>query len=136
MAMTDKKLSIPQIVTLLKACKDSGVCYFEYNDLKFRLEGSVERQKPLSQPFPTADNNLAPIYRGRNVSRKESALGYRDRESLSKDDFDVRSMAVDEELNLLKIENPLEYERLILRNELGDEGKDAEEDFQIERNIS
>lgn len=104
--MEDSKLSAKDIVVLIRACKGMGVTELKFGSLHIRFSEQVTQEKPRDQ---------VPKIPVETINQIED-------ETLESQESDIKQT----QLELMLIENPAEYERLVQSGEL-DDREDTEE---------
>lgn len=104
----ENKYTAEDLVRILKACKSAGVTELKIGDISVQF-GRVEdrqTQRATSEIQPPTDTEL-----------KDAASDTLVRENVE---------TAEDRLDLLQIENPALYERLVIEGELGDRRASAE----------
>jgi len=97
----DKPFSLKELAKIIKICKNDGVSYFEYGDLKIRI-GAPE-QPPIT-PAPLA-----------RVSAKKVL------QIAEKADLQSQYDSSKDALETMHVEDPSAYEALLIQGALGEE---------------
>lgn len=103
MAMDGKRLTSREACLIINACKDAGVEELVWESLRIRFRGPV-------QSIPV------PIHVPEVTLERQKAI---EKESLETQEFDLRQ----EQLERLRVEDPLEYERLHAIGDLDEPSK-------------
>jgi len=101
-----KELSAEEVCSILRVCGEAKVSVLKFRDLYVKFGGTAESQK---NDVPSA----LPITPEAEISDNSKQVAF---EAIEKE----MVLTKEERLALLQIEDPLEYERLVVNGELED----------------
>lgn len=99
--MTKKDLSVKEIVSIIKVCRDSGVSVLKFRDL--HLEIGVNTPIDVTAPIPTTKAIV-------EKQEEQAKIG------LLQDEQKAKA----ERLAIMMLEDPYGYEQLMASGEIGD----------------
>ena len=109
-----KDLLAADVCAIIEACGKAGVRIFKQGNLYLAL-GEAPKIEAVYPMLPVTPLPQAPV--GPDHARQNA-------ETLANDEDELRA----EQLRMLMIENPMEYERLLRDGELSDEPSESDDD--------
>ena len=113
-------LNAKEICALIRACGEAGVSELEFDQLRLKFHEPAQTGPVWTMTYPTAQTDSADpgTTKRKRKSKQGEPVFFEEQQEFPfiQDELNVR----EDQLELMRIENPAEYERLLAQGELED----------------